>query len=40
MARAESFTALGAIPSGQLTALSAVALFAAVWDHEATPVAI
>jgi hypothetical protein len=32
-ARAESFTALGAMPSAQLMVLSAVALFAAVVDQ-------
>ena len=33
MARAESLTALGAMPSAQLTVLSAVALDDAVCDH-------
>jgi hypothetical protein len=33
MARAESLTALGAIPSAQLTVLSAVAFDDAVRDH-------
>jgi hypothetical protein len=34
MARAESFTALGAIPSAQLIVLSADAFVPEVWDHK------
>jgi hypothetical protein len=39
-ARAESFTAEGAMPSAQFTLLSAVALFDGVFDQLCTPVGI